>query len=614
MSNTLAPMARSLHWLTVVERRPHSWGLIQLRSFQSTACVATKRKHAEPLPKVRRQSRSRRLRGVTYDETSGTVDEYQLRQDGWLFPLYDPNKPRAVKSWKAKYLKNVKGWKEKVQTRIKTAGAVEPATPTAFRSPGNSRDETALAAPNAPVRNVSFASLSPEIGGVSLREDVLEGLVKSGLKNPTNVQMRVIPEILSRKSVIINAETGSGKTIAFLAPILSLLVSDTKDAGLLARRGSPRGLILSPSAELASQTYDVARPLLYATHTTCLRLFGGTNRAGPRKVAQQSAYDMVMATPGRLVDMVDEGTVNFNDLSYLVVDEIDALMDGTYGTQIGPLMNAFQERYERGELQVVVAGATMPAAVLQELQRKRFLGLKLVKTGTSGRLLPNVREQFLSVVDRQAKIRALLGLIRANPSDIFMVFCNSSDSAHEIEKTLKRHITADTLALMGSMPPRVRAAKLAAFMNLANTTSPAPRQNGDRGKEHVHRVLICTDLASRGLDVLPVNHVVNVDFPKNPLDYVHRVGRTGRAGTMGRATSLVTKAEQEAAAALVQAKHDGMHIVDELYDAEPEVPHVPPQHQERASSDRIPPGAVPIPNPFVPQTSEDPNGVFSQGK
>lgn len=361
-----------------------------------------------------------------------------------------------------------------------------------------------------------------------LRDDVVEALKSIGAEKPTVVQMLAIPKILRGRNTLCAAETGSGKTLTYLAPLISRLKDEEEHHGVMARLKRPRALIVLPSRDLAAQVLAVTKSLCHVARCRAVGLIGGVKRKYI-KDALETPVDIAVATPESLLRYRVEERIHLSDLSHLVLDEADTLFDSSFEEATTSIVKGIKVRDKKpdpppalGEdAQVTIVGATLSGKMLKKIS-SLVPNLKKVSSKGLHQILPHIEQRFVKV-RQDEKSAKLLELIREHPADVFIVFCNTVPSCDW---------TAHHLETNG-----IPAIKLHAGF------SPADRKdllkNFSSGET---RVLLCTDIASRGIDLPKVTHVVLFDFPNTIADYLHRVGRTGRVGSIVRckATAFMT--------------------------------------------------------------------------
>lgn len=381
----------------------------------------------------------------------------------------------------------------------------------------------------------SHVHMSAEWGRLGLMDEVVEGLEGMGLETPAKIQNLAIPRILNGEDVLFAAETGSGKTLAYLAPIFSMLKAEEAFAPADRVDRRPRALVLVPTRELAVQVGAVAKELAKSgPKLTCRSLAGGSEGVGKqRQMLAGCALDVVVATPGRFQKLWKQGDVFVSRVSHVVVDEADTILSQGFGAELREILKAtllFRSE-ERRRAQLVLTTATLTRAV-----RDAFCG------GGGNR---ERRELWsfvppVSVLESDSLHKTVSGLV-ARPVDVVgkdkmlvlphhitatktIVFCNTVQSCRAVDFGLREaERNFNIFCYHGDMNSAEREASLATFRNATSA------------------VLVCTDLAARGLDLPAVDHVVNFDFPRNPVDFLHRAGRTARFGKHGKITSLVAK-------------------------------------------------------------------------
>ncbi|XP_009813662.2 probable ATP-dependent RNA helicase DDX28 [Gavia stellata] len=382
------------------------------------------------------------------------------------------------------------------------------------------------------------AGQGPSFAEMGLQPALLAGLEDLSVDRPTAVQRLAIPALCRGRSALCAAETGSGKTLAYLLPLLDRLLSRPEGpaaAAGAAGPASPRGLVVLPSRELAAQVGAVAAALCRPAGLQVRRLTGGGAAGGLRRQlrAPPPGAAVLLGTPGALREALRRRFLGLGRLRWMVLDEADALMDDSFAGPLeeilahAPLASGAPGPSGPGEArtQVVVVGATFPAGLSQTLGKFTDVGRFVTLTTRSlHRLPPHVQQKFVRLKGRD-KLPELLQLLKERPAShgAVLIFCNSASTVNWLGYILDDH-KIKHLRLQGQMSAAARAGIFASF------------QKGDVS------VLVCTDLASRGLDTSSVQLVVNYDFPDTLQDYLHRVGRVGRVGSKvpGAVVSFVT--------------------------------------------------------------------------
>jgi superfamily II DNA/RNA helicase len=352
---------------------------------------------------------------------------------------------------------------------------------------------------------MSFADLG-------LSDELLRAVSESGYDVPTPIQKQAIPSVLMGKDIIGIAQTGTGKTAGFVLPMIDILAQGR------ARARMPRSLILEPTRELAAQVAENFEK--YGKHhkLSMALLIGGV-QMGDQIKALEKGVDVLIATPGRLMDLFGRGKIMLNGCSLLVIDEADRMLDMGFIPDIEEICTKLPKTR-----QTLLFSATMPPPIKKLADR--FLtdpkSIEVARPASSNLLI----EQRMIRVDSRKKRDTLAELLRTDEVRSALVFCNRKTTVRELSTSLKRaHMSVGQI--QGDMAQSDRIKEL------------------DRFKNDEINILIASDVAARGLDIKGVSHVFNYDVPWHPDDYVHRIGRTGRAGKTGIAITLVTREDQE---------------------------------------------------------------------
>lgn len=357
---------------------------------------------------------------------------------------------------------------------------------------------------------------------------------------PTEIQALAIPQLLDRRKrhVLVAAETGSGKTFAYLLPTIDMLKADEKRKGATKRRlDHPRAIVLVPTRELVSQVVKSCKALSHVTKFRAVGLGGRTPRSQISELLANGPVDILVTTPTTLVSYTKDGTLSFADTRYLIIDEADSLFDAGWGDDCRTIIKRIQQVAEKTTVpeKITIVSATLPRSVHNALDT---LFPKMVKITTPSlhKALPNLKQSFVDLQRFQGNRQlALLEVLKKNiKDDKTLVFCNTKKSVEILHKFLQTK-NLEALALYKDAPMD-RAEALELF-------SKPKVVDGEEGIVD-HNVLISTDIASRGIDTTFVDHVVLYDFPTSVVDYLHRVGRTARAGQTGKATSLIGRKDR----------------------------------------------------------------------
>ncbi|XP_069821993.1 probable ATP-dependent RNA helicase DDX28 [Dendropsophus ebraccatus] len=366
---------------------------------------------------------------------------------------------------------------------------------------------------------------------LSLDPRLLSALELLSITTPTWIQKQTIPALLMGKNVLCASETGSGKTLAYLLPVLHRLLTHDCHAS-----PDPQSLILVPSRELGVQVTSVAKRLCTQIGLRVRFVGGGHGRKAIEMQFRGDPLDVLVATPGALLKSLKWGKVSLLDLHYIVLDEADTLFDDTFCELIEGILTQTQIASRPSDLQglgrkaqLAVIGATFPRGVSKVLNKVTDLGsIETIKSKRLHFLMPHVQQVFkkLKGQDKMAELLELLKThVAEKPGRGILVFCNSSSTVNWLGYMLDDHGIKHA-RLQGQMPADMRSGIFVTFQKAQ------------------FDVLVCTDIASRGLDSLRVDTVVNYDFPLTLADYLHRAGRVGRVGSesKGVVVSFVTHA------------------------------------------------------------------------
>jgi ATP-dependent RNA helicase RhlE len=354
---------------------------------------------------------------------------------------------------------------------------------------------------------------------LNIIEPILKALAGEGYIKPTTIQERTIPAILEGRDVEGCAQTGTGKTAAFAVPILQLLYSSRK-SGQGSRRTAGRvsALVLAPTRELALQISESFTA--YGKHTGIKNtvVFGGVSQKSQTD-ALRSGIDILVATPGRLLDLMQQKFVSLQDVKYLVLDEADRMLDMGFGRDVNRIISKLPK-----ERQTMLFSATKSEEISKLMDSLLVNPVKVAVTPVSSTI--EVISQEVYMVDKKNKKPLLVDLLKGNPADSVLVFSRTKHGANKItDDLIKSGILAQ--AIHGNKSQNARQQALKNF------------------KEKKIRVLVATDIAARGIDVEELPLVINFDLPDVPETYVHRIGRTGRAGAEGSAISFCDQEEKD---------------------------------------------------------------------
>ena len=344
---------------------------------------------------------------------------------------------------------------------------------------------------------------------LQLDRNLLKGLKELGFVRPTQIQADAIPPAIAGRDVLACASTGSGKTAAFLLPILNHLIGKP--------RGITRALVLTPTRELAAQIVEQLNAIALHTPVTAAVVIGGVGM-GPQEHAFRSGVDVIVATPGRLLDHMRSSYVKFDRLEHLVLDEADRMLDMGFLPEIRKILRVLP-----AQRQTLFFSATVPAPIATLAAQMLNDPVKINLERTSAPAIGIT--QALYPVPQDLKAALLVELLKSKEMDDVLVFTRTKHRANRLAEHLVKHgINAERIH--GNRSQTQRTAALAGF------------------KSGKFRVLVATDIAARGIDVEELGHVVNFDVPLVPEDYIHRVGRTGRAEATGDAFTFVAPEEE----------------------------------------------------------------------
>jgi ATP-dependent RNA helicase RhlE len=343
---------------------------------------------------------------------------------------------------------------------------------------------------------------------LGLSPQVLEGVKAMGYTEPTPIQLRAIPLLMAGRDVIGSAQTGTGKTAAFGLPMLTQLGSPT---------GRTRALILEPTRELAAQVETAIRDFARFTKLNVAVVFGGVGY-GAQNEALKTGVDIVVATPGRLLDHMQEGRARLDHVEFVVLDEADRMLDMGFLPDVKRILQKCPTKR-----QTALFSATIPPEI-QTLITWAMKNPEVVEIGARRSPAETVKHVIYPVAERQ-KLDLVLALLEEVHYDSVIVFCRTKDRADNVARLLKKNNHA-VAVLHSNRTQREREQALRGF------------------REGKFEVLVATDIASRGLDIADVSHVVNYDVPLHPEDYVHRIGRTGRAEARGDAFTIMVAEDQ----------------------------------------------------------------------
>ncbi len=354
---------------------------------------------------------------------------------------------------------------------------------------------------------------------LGLAPRTLNAVADAGYREPTPIQEKAIPVVLEGRDVMGCAQTGTGKTASFTLPMIDILSNGR------ARARMPRSLILTPTRELATQIAE--NFTIYGKYhkLDMALLIGGVSLVDQKK-ALERGVDVLIATPGRILDLFDRGNILLNGIRVLVIDEADRMLDMGFIPDVERIVSLMP-----ASRQTLMFSATMP----DEIRRlaDQFLTLPAEIAAAPPASPADLVDQAMIEVAPADKRSALHSLLSAETVENALIFCNRKKDVDILDRSLRRH-GFSSAALHGDMPQPARTATLAAFKAGGVT------------------LLVATDVAGRGLDIQGLSHVFNFDVPLHAEDYVHRIGRTGRAGRRGIALTIATREDSRYVAAIAE--------------------------------------------------------------
>lgn len=336
-----------------------------------------------------------------------------------------------------------------------------------------------------------------------------QGISRAGYTDPTPIQAAAIPTILSGKDLIGTAQTGTGKTAAFVLPILHKLLNGP--------RGQTRALVITPTRELAEQIHQTFQELSAGTRLRSATIYGGVG-AAPQIRALQSGVEILVACPGRLLDHLDQRVASLGNLEILVLDEADRMFDMGFLPAIRRIL-----KYVPARRQTLLFSATFPAEV-EQLAAQILNRPQRVAVGVDRPA--HTVSHALYPVEAHLKTPLLMALLEKTDVASVLVFARTKHRAQKVAIQLGRAGYRVT-SLHGNRSQNQRQAALSGF------------------KSGAYQIMVATDIAARGLDIESISHVINYDMPDTPEAYIHRIGRTGRAERLGDAFTLVTSDDSD---------------------------------------------------------------------
>ena len=343
---------------------------------------------------------------------------------------------------------------------------------------------------------------------LGLSDDLTLLLSELGYKEPTKIQSLSIPLALMGRDILGCAQTGTGKTASFVLPIIEILNNQKSKARM------PRSLILTPTRELAEQISIYFKKILKNNKLNFCLLIGGTALTDQDKLLNKGV-DILIATPGRLIDHINRGNILFNDLKILVIDEADRMLDMGFIPDIDQISENLPKIR-----QTLFFSATLNKEILK-IGKRFVINPKLIEVSPPSST-SNTIDQYIVKCNNKNKLNTLENILSNIETKNTVIFCNRKKDIGSLYTYLKRR-NISSIIFHGDLLQSKRQEALNEFKNSNN------------------KILIASDVAGRGIDIENISHVINFDVPINPEDYVHRIGRTGRAGKKGTAITFVLK-------------------------------------------------------------------------
>lgn len=378
---------------------------------------------------------------------------------------------------------------------------------------------------------------------LGLSDELLRAVTESGYSEPTPIQASAIPSVLMMRDIIGVAQTGTGKTASFVLPMIDILAHGRSRARM------PRSLILEPTRELAAQVAENFEKYGKYHRLSMALLIGGVSM-GDQLAALEKGVDVLIATPGRLMDLFGRGKIMLNGCSLLVIDEADRMLDMGFIPDIEEICTKLPK-----QRQTLLFSATMPPPI-KKLADKFLDNPKMIEVARPATTNTNITQYLVSVSASKKRDR-LLDLL-GDDVRTAIIFCNRKTTVRDLNKVLKR-AGFRSGEIHGDMEQSERIAEL------------------DRFKGGDINILVASDVAARGLDIKGVSHVFNYDAPWHPDDYVHRIGRTGRAGATGTAYTLFTADDAENIANIEKLTGQTIERIGAAPDSAPDAPPPPRQ-------------------------------------
>jgi len=372
-----------------------------------------------------------------------------------------------------------------------------------------------------------------------LSDEVLKAVLDAGYTTPTPIQIKAIPYILMGRDVLGCAQTGTGKTASFTLPLIDILANGRSRARM------PRTLILEPTRELASQVADNFDVYGKYNNLTKALIIGGESMEEQTKILDRGV-DVLIATPGRLLDLFERGGLLLNDVKILVIDETDRMLDMGFIPDVDKIVSHLNKIR-----QTLFFSATMPQEI-RNLSKKYLINPKQISITDPSSSADNISQGVIMVHQTQSRDRRqiqknkrniLRTLVKTQKISNALIFCNKKRDVDIVDRSLRKH-GFNSGALHGDMSQAARAEVMSKFKSKEIT------------------LLVCSDVAARGIDIEDLSHVVNFDAPIHPEEYIHRIGRTGRAGKSGKAFTIVAKEDKKYLDAILSLTNKPIPVIE----------------------------------------------------
>lgn len=387
-----------------------------------------------------------------------------------------------------------------------------------------------------------------------------ETLIEKEYKLPTEIQQKAIPALLSGKTIVGVAQTGSGKTLAYALPILHRLKKLENEGNPVTEEAKPRACVVVPSRDLGEQVSKVFKPFTHHTRLRVRTLLGGTTFEIARRSVKGS-FEVLVATPGRLVKLLEMGLINLSDVELLIFDEADQMVDKSFLSEAKRIVKDCHPNCQLG-----LFSATVSSPV-QKLMTELFSGAEMIRSEGSHQLVETLKTENLKVIDGK-RFPLLEEILNRETEGSTVIFTNTREQCDKLSQLIVK-AEKECVVYRGEMDKVERRRNLKLF------------------RDGVVKILISTDLGGRGLDIPHVERVINYHLPQQMENYIHRAGRTARAGRTGKVINFVTERDEGILEKIQKSAHKKSTSHADLSEYWPEEP----EHQKKLSR-IIPPGII----------------------